>query len=147
LVDCLAVDPSPLWPSLADNELILHNSLFDLTFLSRMGFQPTGPVRDTLIMARLLAAGTGRKCSLDAVLQHYLRIPPGPDLSGSPWGRPVLSREQLDYAAADVRHLVRLHEELKDWIKAGDMQETLALEERCLPAVRWLAGAGVAFDR
>src|SRR5262249_20355846 len=57
LVDCFAVAPSPLWHALAEKELVLHNAVFDLGFLARLGFAPAGKVHDTLLLSRLLTAG------------------------------------------------------------------------------------------
>jgi hypothetical protein len=56
LVDCFAVDPSPLLPALIGKTLILHNALFDLTVLVLMGLDlgKVGEVIDTLVMARLV---------------------------------------------------------------------------------------------
>src|SRR5262245_1407529 len=65
LIDCFAVDPSPLWVILSQKELTIHNAAFDLAFLSRLGFTP-GTAHDTMLMARALAAGGPdfRHCSL-----------------------------------------------------------------------------------
>jgi hypothetical protein len=52
LVDCFAVDPSPLWEILAGKELVLHNAAFDLAFLARLGFTPAGPVHDTMLLSQ-----------------------------------------------------------------------------------------------
>src|SRR5215216_684369 len=56
LVDCFAVDPSPLMPALTDKTLIFHNALFDLTVLVLMGLDlgRVGEVIDTLVMSRLV---------------------------------------------------------------------------------------------
>jgi DNA polymerase-1 len=64
LLDCFAVDPSPLWESLAEKELVSHNAAFDLLFLARMGFTPCAKVHDTMPLARLLVAGTPDRCRL-----------------------------------------------------------------------------------
>lgn len=55
LVDCFAVDPSPLLPALTGKTLIFHNALFDLTVLVLMGLDlgRVGEVIDTLVMSRL----------------------------------------------------------------------------------------------
>jgi 3'-5' exonuclease len=55
LVDCFAVDPSPLLPALTGKTLIFHNALFDLTILVLMGLDlgRVGEVIDTLVMSRL----------------------------------------------------------------------------------------------
>jgi hypothetical protein len=56
LVDCFEVDPRPLFPALANKELIMHNGLFELGFLAEMGFElgEAGRVSDTMLMSRIL---------------------------------------------------------------------------------------------
>jgi hypothetical protein len=56
LVDCSRVDPRPLFPVLANKELIAHNAVFELTFLSEMGFElgEGSRVGDTMLMSQLL---------------------------------------------------------------------------------------------
>ncbi len=56
LIDCFEVDPRPLFPVLAQKELVIHNALFDLGFLSQMGFEvgEGGRVIDTMLMSQLL---------------------------------------------------------------------------------------------
>ncbi len=56
LVDCFAVDPSPLLPALTGKTLIFHNASFDLTVLVLMGLDlgRVGEVMDTLVMSRLV---------------------------------------------------------------------------------------------
>jgi hypothetical protein len=56
LVDCSRVDPRPLFPVLANKELIAHNALFDLGFLAEMGFElgEAGRVLDTMLISQVL---------------------------------------------------------------------------------------------
>jgi 3'-5' exonuclease len=56
LVDCFAVDPSPLPPALTGKTLVFHNASFDLTILVLMGLDlgRVGEVIDTLVMSRLV---------------------------------------------------------------------------------------------
>jgi hypothetical protein len=56
LVDCIEVDPRPLFPILADKELIAHNALFELTFLAEMSFElgEAGRVHDTMLLSQVL---------------------------------------------------------------------------------------------
>ncbi len=55
-VDCFEVDPRPLFPVLAEKTLLIHNALFDLGFLSEMGFEigTEGEVIDTMVLSQLL---------------------------------------------------------------------------------------------
>jgi ribonuclease D len=56
LVDCFAVDPSPLLPALTGKTLVFHNALFDLNVLVLMDLDVglVGEVIDTLVMSRLV---------------------------------------------------------------------------------------------
>src|SRR5262249_1229385 len=57
LVDCFSVDPSPLFSSLPDKELVIPTPASDLSFLAHRWFTPAAPVHDTLLLSRLLTAG------------------------------------------------------------------------------------------
>jgi len=56
LVDCFEVDPRPLLPVLSEQTLVIHNALFDLGFLHRMGFElgEGGKVLDTMLLSQIL---------------------------------------------------------------------------------------------
>ena len=55
LVDCDEVDPRPLFPTLSQKKLLIHNALFDLGMLSQMGFEigEGGEVIDTMLASQL----------------------------------------------------------------------------------------------
>ena len=56
LIDSFEVDPRPLFPVLAEKTLIMHHGLFDLGFLTEMGFElgEGGRVLDTMLMSQIL---------------------------------------------------------------------------------------------
>jgi DNA polymerase I-like protein with 3'-5' exonuclease and polymerase domains len=146
LVDCFAVDPSPLWDTLADKELVLHNAAFDLAFLARMGFTPAGKVRDTMLLAQLLTAGTNERVTLAACCERCLGRSLDKAEQKSDWsGR--LTEAQLAYAALDVEVLGQLFKTLAGKIKEAGLVEAAKIEQRCLPAVVWMGQRGVALDR
>jgi DNA polymerase-1 len=146
LIDCFAVDPSPLWAALVNRELVVHNGAFDLAFLAELGFIPAGTVRDTMVMAHLLTAGTRERVTLAACCRRWL----GRDLNKteqkSDWAGP-LTRDQLDYAALDVGVLAPLLEILAAKVKAARLDVVSRIEQRCLPAVVWMGRHGVSLDR
>jgi DNA polymerase-1 len=146
LVDSFAVDPAPLWDALAGKELVLHNAAFDLAFLARLGFAPTATVQDTMLLAQLLTAGTRDRCRLEDCCDRHLGRPLDKSLQKADWSG-ELSDAQLAYAAADAEVLAPLLEVLTARIREAGLVEAAEIERRCLPAVCWLAGQGVAFDR
>jgi DNA polymerase-1 len=149
ILDAFAHDLSPLFKALAGKTIIAHNAAFDLGFLARMGFTPSGPVQDTYILSQLLHAGTPTKKGfhgLDSCLERELGVKLDKAEQKSDWSAPELSEAQLSYAAGDVQHLPALYDSLKAKIKAAGMEKVADIEMRCLPALVWLAGAGVEFD-
>jgi DNA polymerase-1 len=145
LVDVFKLDPSPLWDRLAEKDIIVHNGYFDLTFLDRMGFTPTGRVHDTLILAQLLTAGTRESNKLEDCCRRYLNIAIDKTEQKSDWTG-ELSAEQVGYAALDVEILHPLLGALRRQLAEAGLEQAAEIETRCLPSVVWMAHNGVAFD-
>jgi DNA polymerase-1 len=146
VVDCFAVDPTPLWEVLARVPIVGHNLLFDLQFLARLGFVP-GPCRDTMLMSLILYAGDGAlKHKLADCCERELGESVSKALQASDWSG-ALTPDQLAYAARDAELTCRLYDALAPKLAEADLTGTASLENRTLPAVAWMAGAGVAFDR
>jgi DNA polymerase III epsilon subunit-like protein len=146
LVDCLTIDPSPLWDALAAVPVVGHNLLFDLSFLARLGFQP-GACRDTMLMSRVLFAGDRKqKHALADCCRRELDEEVDKELQTSDWSED-LTPEQLAYAARDAELPRRLHDALQAKLTEAELTDTATLENRALPAVAWLSSSGVAFDR
>jgi DNA polymerase I-like protein with 3'-5' exonuclease and polymerase domains len=146
LVDCFAVDPAPLWKALADRELVLHNAAFDLAFLARRGFTPAGNVRDTMLLAQLLTAGTMERVSLAACCRRWLQRDLDKAEQKSDWSG-ALTDDQLAYAALDVVVLAPLLKALAAEVEEAGLAEVARIEQRCLPAIVWMGWQGVALDR
>jgi DNA polymerase I-like protein with 3'-5' exonuclease and polymerase domains len=146
LVDCFEVDPSPMWEALADKELVFHNAAFDLAFLARMCFVPAGKVRDTMLLAQLLTAGTNERVTLAACCERWLKRPLDKSEQNSDWSG-ELTDQQLTYAASDVEVLAPLLKALAAKVKEAGLVEVAKIEQRCLPAVVWMGRNGVALDR
>jgi ribonuclease D len=110
LVDPLAVDPAPLREVLAGpGWMIAHAADQDLAILERACGR--GPTRlfDTQVAAGFVGLGSP---SLAAVVERMLgtRLTKGDRLTD--WTRRPLRAEQRAYAAADVDHLLALHDVL-----------------------------------
>lgn len=145
VIDCFAVDPRPLFDQLAERELVLHNGVFDLGFLARLGFVP-GAVRDTMLLSRLLYGTRGTSHKLGPCVERELGRSLDKTEQASDWCS-ALTPDQLAYAATDVDVLGPLHDALTAKVNDAGLADVADLEMRCLPAIVWLAGAGVAFDK
>jgi DNA polymerase-1 len=145
LVDCFHVDPRPVLEALAGKELVAHNAAFDLSFLARMGFTPTAPTHCTANASRVLYAGQRGGHSLKECARRELGIDLPKEQQRSDWSG-TLAPEQLEYAARDVLFLGRLLGALGDKIAGAGLEATRRIEERCLPAWVWMAGAGMPLD-
>jgi ribonuclease D len=141
IVDCRSVDPAELFPTLTQTTLVAHNSLFDLGFLSSLGFVP-GKVADTMILSQLLHAGSkveplkrGQTShSLDSVVKRELGLELDKTHQSSDWSG-TLTPEMLEYAAKDVEVLLSLYEVLKAKIEEARLTYAAEIEHRTLPAV------------
>jgi DNA polymerase-1 len=145
LIDCFTVDPRPLWEELADRLVVMHNGLFDLQFLARLGFEP-GPVADTMLLSQLLHAGQRTRHTLEAVAERELGWMLNKDQRLTDWSG-TLTREQLVYAAGDASVLKPLYDALMAKAHQARLEQVADIEMRCLPAVAWMARRGVPFDR
>jgi DNA polymerase-1 len=152
IIDCRSVYPAELLPILARTTLVAHNALFDLNFLSSLGFEP-GKVADTMILSQLLHAGAkvdplkrGQTShSLDSVAQRELGLELDKAHQSGDWGG-TLTSEMLEYTAKDVEVLLPLYEVLKTKIEEADLTYVAEIEHRTLPAVVWMSNAGVPLD-
>jgi DNA polymerase-1 len=82
-------------------------------------------------------------------LQDVVRRELGAEMSKehqkADWGG-RLTDEMLAYAATDTQVLLLLAETLQKKARDAGLQRVLDIEQRALPAVAWMAGAGLPFD-
>jgi ribonuclease D len=132
LVDPLTVDPAPLGALLAgDGCMLAHAADQDLTILERACGGAPSKLFDTQVAAGFIGMGNP---SLAATVEKLLgtRLTKGDRLTD--WTRRPLRAEQRLYAAADVEHLLPLHDELVRRLEAMGRLEwaTDECEERRL---------------
>ena len=140
LIDPLAVDDmAPLGRLLADErvEKVFHSSDFDVRSLDReWGFRI-----NNLFDSSIAAAFVGMpRLGLGTVLEEQLgvTIPKNKRLQRSDWGRRPLSPEALDYAAADVLHLLPLRQLLTQKLHALGRAAWVAEESARMTAIRYV---------
>jgi ribonuclease D len=136
LVDPLALaDLRPLATALAGCELVLHSASEDLEVLEQnLGLRPAR-IFDTQIAAQFLAPTP--PASLKALLEARLGVDLDKAEARSDWLQRPLSAAQLDYAVADVAHLLPLAELLRSELARRGL--LAAMEEEC---ARLLTRAG-----
>jgi DNA polymerase I len=115
-----------------------QNLKFDQKFLLHKFDLELWPIFDTYRASAILYNGKfmGRGAhDLYALYSRELGIAPeAPDLGGSDWNSPHLTKDQLDYAAEDVIHLPMLREKLKPKLREAGLNKIALIEfEAILP--------------
>ncbi|HEX7336371.1 MAG TPA: HRDC domain-containing protein [Gemmatimonadales bacterium] len=137
VVDPLAVSSlAPLAAMLTDPqvEIVFHDADYDLRLLDlEHGFRANN-LFDTRIAAQLLnEPGVG----LAALLEKYFNVRLDKRYQRADWSARPLSREMLEYAAADTRHLLELRDLLRDQLRAKGRLGWAEEEFELLREVRW----------
>lgn len=141
IIDTIVLkDITSLKEVLADASItkVIHGADYDIRCLDRhYGFRIRN-LYDTSIAARF--AGLTR-FGVAALIEDLLgvTITKSTKLQRSDWGQRPLSTEALDYAAADVRHLFALREDLSQRLRALRRTEWVAEECARLEEVRYTA--------
>jgi ribonuclease D len=140
LLDPLEIrDFSALGQLLADPSIlkVLHGASYDLRSLNRDYGTQVQPLFDTEIAARFLGTSSP---NLALVLETFLgvKIPKSQKLQRSNWKLRPLSLLAIEYAASDVRHLLRLTQELRRQLAQADRLEWVQEECSRLEQTRYL---------
>ncbi len=142
-------DARVLQPLLEHALLVGHNLKFEIRMLQAAALRLPDDlgcrVLDTMVASQVLCAGRRQEHSLRAVAERCLGVELDKTEQASDWSG-GLSREQLRYAADDVRHLHPLLHSLSRELEDAGLIETFLLECRAVPAVAWLEQSGVLLD-
>jgi ribonuclease D len=95
---------------------LFHFARFDLAMLRRYLGIDCRPVYCTKIASRLTRTYTDRH-GLKDLCKELLGVDLSKQQQSSDWGREVLSKEQLDYAASDVLYLHRIRDVLDEMLR------------------------------
>lgn len=112
ILDPFAVDLAPFGEILANPaiEKIFHASEFDILSLKRDYGFTFANLYDTLIAAKAVGR---KKVGLANLAEESLGLKLAKDEQRSDWGHRPLTRQQIEYAFADTRHLIALSDILK----------------------------------
>lgn len=143
----------PVVQSLADSKgvKILQNAKFDARFLLHKYNIELWPIFDTYRASALIYNGKFKGRGSHDLYALYAReletAPEAPDMGGSDWSLPELSKEQLDYAAEDVIYLPRLRDRLKPKLAALGLNRIALIEFQAIVPEAAIELAGIGFDK
>ncbi|MDR2107336.1 MAG: ribonuclease H-like domain-containing protein [Holosporaceae bacterium] len=119
---------------------IFHFARFDVSVLNHALGIETSPIWCTKIASKLVRTYSDRH-GLKVLCKEILGVDISKYEQSSDWGRDVLTREQLNYAAGDVLHLHKLKAKLEEMLlREGRM----SLAERCFHAVETFSALELA---
>lgn len=126
---------------------VFQNAAFDIQFLEYSSFLTIENVWDTMLVERLLTAGTFVDCSLGGIVLRYCDVVLDKGVRDSFWRhRGELSDFQIEYAKNDVRYLIEVYKKQKEAIDARGMTHIAQLENDLAPIIARMELSGVGFD-
>lgn len=153
LIDCWELDLAG-WAAVRDffeakqRFWLAHNAVFDLGWLQEHGIRPKGRVMCSMLASKLISNGIpNMKHGLAPTVERYLGRTLSKELQVSDWSAPVLSAEQLAYAANDVQALIDLDPVLTERLGAARLVKAYTLECLALPAMAQMWRTGLPFSR
>ena len=153
LIDCWELDLAG-WAAVRDffeakqRFWLAHNAVFDLGWLQEHGIRPKGRVMCSMIASKLISNGVPNlKHGLAPTVERYLGRELSKEMQVSDWSAPVLSAEQLAYAAGDVQALLDLDLVLAERLGAARLMKAFHLECDALPAMAQMWRTGLPFNR
>jgi len=148
VVDVMKVDPAPLYRVLEGKGIVMHNAVFDVPFLMRVGSRPLW-VSCTKVLSQLLHAGReGVRHSLEDVVRRH-----APDhtvkeveVDHAVWREETLPEDALEYAASDTRVLLDVYRAELEALREAGLDAVADLEERFLAVVIEVTATGMPVD-
>ena len=148
---CGTLDPIVAALRTTNAVLTIHNAKFDQRFLFHHYGLELNKIFDTFRASSLIYNGKfkGRGGhDLYALYQRELGLgPEAPELGGSDWAAPELTKEQLDYAAEDVTHLPTLREVLRPKLATNGLNQVALIEFQAILPEAVMELNGIPFDK
>ena len=126
------LDPTPLAQALADPEIevVLHAGRQDVALLKRSWNTEVTNIFDTQVAAGF--AGYGAQSGYDSLVRSLLGVSAKGAEGFSRWDRRPLTPDQIEYARADVEHLLPMTDALQDRLRDSGRLEWAREECRAL---------------
>src|SRR5436190_6257379 len=128
------LDPAPLAAALADPEVevVMHAGRQDVALLKRSWNTEVSNIFDTQVAAGF--AGYGAQSGYDSLVRSLLGVSAKGAEGFSRWDRRPLTDDQIEYARADVEHLLPMADALQERLRASGRLEWAREECRALEA-------------
>ncbi|MFN8580527.1 MAG: HRDC domain-containing protein [Gemmatimonadaceae bacterium] len=137
IIDPLKVDPSDALTALLhapDVEVVFHDADYDLRLMHQdYGWRVTR-IFDTRVAAQLLGI---KAFGLAALLESHFGVRLDKTHQRADWSMRPLTREMLDYAAQDTRHLLPLRDALRAQLEKKGRWTWAEEEFKRLEGTRW----------
>jgi DNA polymerase-1 len=140
--DLFAV-PTPVLRPLLEKQFVAHNAIFDLGHLMHAGLEPGG-IECTMLQANALS---GKRPSLATLVETELGWRISKEQQVSDWSAPILSQEQIEYAALDAVLVHRLYPLLDREIRRKGRLRCYGLMRDAQHAIARMQLNGCFFDR
>jgi DNA polymerase I-like protein with 3'-5' exonuclease and polymerase domains len=143
------VDATPLFEALSQKTVVAHGGDFEWQWIYHNYGVELQDVRDTLLMARLVAAGEmSISCGLGAVAERDLGIKLDKEMQEpTGWAAERLSDRRLNYAAKDAQVLLPLYAKLLGELTHLGLDRVAAIENAALPSVARMKLEGMPVDK
>ena len=111
------LDLGPLLKIMKDKKIIkvFHSARQDLEIFYELMKNLPKPLFDTQVAA--MVCGLGENVSYHNIVHHYLNLDLDKSSRATDWRARPLTEKQLDYAVADVTHLVKVYEKIIQELK------------------------------
>jgi len=133
-IDPLApeMDLTPLLDIMKNNQIlkVFHSARQDLEIFYDLMNDLPRPLFDTQIGA--MVCGLGESISYHNIVHHYLKLDLDKSFRETDWSARPLAEKQLSYALADVTHLVKVYEKMKEEIKLKGRESWIEEETNAL---------------
>jgi len=146
VIDLFRRDVRPVFEALAAAPTpVAHGAAFEYGFVYHHFGIALDNLRDTLLLARIVAAGDmSVNCGLGPVAERELGVTLDKTQQTSDWSAPELSRKQLKYAAMDTRILPDLYRVLSEAVSETRQDRVAEIEHGALGGDRADAPRGAA---
>ena len=148
VIDLFRRDVRPVFEALAAAPTpVAHGAAFEYGFVYHHFGIALDNLRDTLLLARIVAAGDmSVNCGLGPVAERELGVTLDKTQQTSDWSAPELSRKQLKYAAMDARILPDLYRVLSEAVSETRQDRVAEIEHGALPATARMRLEGLPVD-